>query len=80
MKLGVFGVLTATKVLQASSLSMQPRPRYSITDGTGSCSQNSESSCQCDGVSSREGGIPGIVGLTAHSSDLDELRLSERRN
>lgn len=77
MKLGVFGVLAATKLLQASSLLMQPRPRYSITSGMGSRSQNSESSCQCDGVSSREGGIPGIRRLTAHSSDLEERGLSE---
>lgn len=43
----------------------------------GSRSQNSESSCQCDGVSSREGGIPGIRRLTAHNSDLEERGLSE---
>lgn len=77
MKLGVFGVLAATKLLQASSLLMQPRPHYSITSGMGSHSQNSESICQCDGVSSREGGIPGIGRLTAHNSDLEKRGLSE---
>lgn len=80
MKLGGFGVLAATRLLQASSLSMQPRPHYCITNGMGGCSQTSESSCQCDGVSSREGGIPGIMRLTAHNNDLKEPGLSERRN
>lgn len=77
MRLGVFGVLAVTKLLQASSLWMQSWPYYSITSGMGSPSQNSESSCQCDGVSSREGGIPGTGRLTAHNSDLEELGLPE---
>lgn len=69
MKLRGFGVFAATKLPQASSLSVQPRPRYFISNGMGSRSQHSEGGCQCDGVSSRERGIPGIGRLTAHDSD-----------